>query len=464
MTWALLGLYLCIQLGIGYYVSKRVHSDTDYYLAGRHLSLPVVSISVFATWFGAETCIGSSAAVFSEGLSGGRADPFGYSLCLLLAGWFLASQLWKRQITTLGDFFRSRYNAPVEKLSAIIMTPSSLIWSAAQIKAFGHILSVLTQTDPTITTLIATAIVLTYTSMGGLLADVFTDLLQGGILAIGLIVLLILSIQNIGSLDLAWQNLDKSRLSLIAEGATVWEQLDTWMIPILGSLVAQEMISRALSARSARVARSGTMLSAVIYIFFGSIPVLLGLFGNQIISGDLPHDDQFLPVLAQTLLPHGLFLIFSAAIVSAILSTIDSSLLAVSAFTTHNIFGEAYRKCTPRKQVFIAKATVVAGGLVAYVIATHGGSIYDLVETASAFGAAGVLTCTLGGLYLKTFSGPWTAAATLLVGVSAHPVYELILQIEAPFVATLATAVGTFILIGVLERALLGTSKPLPNT
>lgn len=82
-------LYLLLSVGIGVYASTRVHNSRDFVVAGRNLSLPIVTATVFATWFGAETVLGTSAVFVQEGLGGVVTDPFGASMCLILAGLFL---------------------------------------------------------------------------------------------------------------------------------------------------------------------------------------------------------------------------------------------------------------------------------------------------------------------------------------------------------------------------------------
>lgn len=93
MTLFFIIIYLAVQIFVGYLVSKRIKTEGDFFLAGRNLPAWMVSMSLFATWFGAETCIGSSAAVYNEGISGSRADPFGYTLCLVFMGLLLAARL-----------------------------------------------------------------------------------------------------------------------------------------------------------------------------------------------------------------------------------------------------------------------------------------------------------------------------------------------------------------------------------
>ena len=140
-----IALYLLVQLGICYWVARKVNNSTDFFLAGRSLPTPIVAMSLVASWFGAETCIGSSGAVYDGGLSASRADPFGYSMCLLLMGLLIAAPLWRGGYITLSDFYAERYGTWVEKLTAFVLIPGSLIWAAAQIRAFGQVVSSTTQ-------------------------------------------------------------------------------------------------------------------------------------------------------------------------------------------------------------------------------------------------------------------------------------------------------------------------------
>ncbi|MCU0645920.1 MAG: sodium:solute symporter, partial [bacterium] len=73
-----------LQLLLGAFVAKRIRTEDDFLLAGRNLGYSLAIFSIFATWFGAESCIGTAGAVYADGLAGVTADPFGYTICLLL--------------------------------------------------------------------------------------------------------------------------------------------------------------------------------------------------------------------------------------------------------------------------------------------------------------------------------------------------------------------------------------------
>src|SRR5512139_2419253 len=119
-------LYLLFSVGIGLYAATRVHNAKDFAVAGRHLPLPIVTATVFATWFGAETVLGISATFVKEGMGGVVADPFGASLCLILAGLFFARLLYRLNLLTIGDYYRLRYNRTIEVVCTLAIVGSYL--------------------------------------------------------------------------------------------------------------------------------------------------------------------------------------------------------------------------------------------------------------------------------------------------------------------------------------------------
>lgn len=446
MTLLFVGLYLLVQLFISFVVSKFIESESDFFLAGKKLPLWLLSFSLFATWFGAETCIGTSGAVFREGLSGSRADPFGYSLCLFLLGLLLTTKLWGGGYTTLADFFKQRFNSTIEKLAVLIIVPSTILWGAAQMRAFGQVVTSMTNWDLNQTLWIAFAFVTLYTLLGGLLGDIITDLLQGIMIAIGLSLILYYVLASDFDISIWWQQLPADKLSLQKQDENLWQRLDRWSIPILGSLVAQELISRVLSAKSAVVARNSAYVSGVIYLIFGSIPVLLGLMGSSLVS-NLPHHEDFLISVAQKYLPTFGFVVFSGALISAILATIDSILLSASALISHNILVPALNLKTEKQKVFSARLMVVFSALASVAIAFSSESIYQLVEVASSFGTAGVLIITLCGLHFS-WGGNLSALLALVSGLITLPIAEYVLKIEAPFITTLLVSLALYLLGG----------------
>ncbi|MBI1237689.1 MAG: sodium:solute symporter [Alphaproteobacteria bacterium] len=430
--------YVILQLAIAAWASRRTASDTDYLIAGRRLGVIAVGLSVFATWFGGETVLGSTATIAEEGLAGARAEPFGYAITLLLMALLIAGQFRKRGYVTLADFFRDRFGPRAETLAVLVAIPTSVIWAAAQLLAMATLMAVVTGMGVVPMLLAATGLVIVYTSLGGLLGDVITDMMQGAILFAGLMLLLALMLATAGGPGAALAAIDPERLRLVGPGESWVERLDVWMIPILGSLVAQEPIARFLGARSAAVARTGGLVAAGLYLLVGLIPLAFGLIapGLGIETGE---GDLFLPVLARELMPSFLFVIFAGALFSAVLSTVDSALLAIAALATENIYARIRPASDQRERLKIARILTVTAGLAALLIALSGETIYGLVELASSLGSAGLLVCVLAGLHNRT-GGEISAIAAILCGLAAILLAEWVFALPGAFMLSIAAA------------------------
>ncbi|RFT15737.1 MAG: putative sodium:solute symporter [Candidatus Saccharicenans subterraneus] len=450
MKGLLIVFYVIVQIFIGVYLSRKIKNEADYFVGGRRVSFFLVSFSLFATWFGAETCLGSSGAVYETGLSGSRADPFGFSLCLFLMGFFLAGQLRKRNYLTLADFIRDRYGRVAEKLVVWVMIPSSIIWGAAQLRAFGQILSVSTAMPLDLMICFSAVLVITYTVLAGLLGDIYTDLIQGVIVVGSLVTLAIVVLTRVPDLPAIFRQMPADRWQILGVGESIWERLDRWAVPVLGSLVVQEAISRFLAARNPREAVRACHTAGGIYFFTGLIPLFLGFIGPWLLPG-LTDREQFLVVLSHQYLPGILSVIFLGAMISAILSTVDSILLACAALFSHNFLIPVLGIKKEKTKVLAGRSTVVITGLIALAIALGGNRIYDLVLLAAAFGTAGVLVITMFGLYSR-FNSEQAALVTLVGGLVLTPVFQLVLKFRAPFLLSVTSCLVLFVLSSYLFR------------
>ncbi|MBM4337020.1 MAG: sodium:solute symporter [Deltaproteobacteria bacterium] len=450
MNWLLIGLfgYVGLQLVVGLAVSRKVASESDYLVAGRKLGPALVVFSMFATWFGAESCIGAAGAVYAEGLSGARADPFGYAACLFLIGAVFAAPLWRRKLTTLGDLFAWRFGARVEKLAVLLMAPTSVLWAAAQIRAFGQVVSISSGLELELAIALSAGVVILYTAAGGLLADAVTDLIQGAVLTVGLIALAV-AVFVLGDASLA--GLAETSRSFAPVETSWLARAESWAIPVCGSVLAQEMVARVLAARSPELARGGAFAASGLYVAVGIIPVGLALVGARILPG-LEDPEQILPRMALQHFPLWFYAIFAGSLISAILSTVDSALLAAASLVSHNLIVPLRPEMEDRSKLRLARVCVVVFGIVSYLLALHAEGVYALIETAAAFASSGVLVSASFGLFSR-IGGARSAAAALLVGAAAWSVAEWGELVEAPYLASLAAALVSYLAVAAFENA-----------
>jgi len=431
-------IYLLVSITIGLVAATRVKNTKDYAVAGRHLPLPVVIATVFATWFGAEAIFGVSATFVTKGLNGVAADPFGASMCLVLAGFFFSTQLYKLNIITLGDFYRMRYNRTVEVLTTIAIVISYLGWVAAQIKALGLIFNIITHgaVSEEAGMILGTAIVLTYTTFGGMLSVAVLDFVQmivviGGLLYIGSIV----SDMTGGVAPVIEHARAAGKLDFFPKGADIWVWmtfLGGWVTMMLGSIPQQDVFQRITSAKSAKIALWGSMLGATVYFCFTFVPMFIAYSATLIDPmhfGALVVDDsqRVLPYLVLEHTPLLAQVIFFGAVMSAIMSCSSATLLAPSVSFAENIVKGYMPHLSDKGFLKVMRICLIGFGLCVLLYALNSErSIFGMVESAYKITLAGAFVPLIFGVFWKR-STSQGALAAIIGGVSTWVLIEVLI-------------------------------------
>jgi solute:Na+ symporter, SSS family len=385
--------YLLLSVTIGLYAATRVHNTKDFIVAGRHLPLPVVTATVFATWFGAETVLGISATFVKEGLGGVVADPFGSSLCLILAGLFFARKLYRLNLLTIGDYYRLRYNRTIEVVCTLAIVGSYLGWVSAQIKALGLVFNVVTggaigQPEGMV---IGAAIVLTYTTFGGMLSVAVLDFVQmivimAGMLFIGWIVSGLTG--GVGAVVTHAAEAGKLDFFPAASAAAWIPFIGAWMTMMLGSIPQQDVFQRITSAKDEKTAVRGSVLGGSIYFFFAFVPMFLAyaatLIDPSMFGSLLEKDSQLvLPTLILQHTPLFAQAVFFGALLSAIMSCSAATLLAPSVTFSENIIRNAVPRMSDKAFLWTMRGTLwVFAGIVLVNALISNESIFRMVENA----------------------------------------------------------------------------------
>src|SRR5690606_32946263 len=176
----------------------------------------------------------------------------------------------------------------------------------------------------------------------------------------------------------------------------------------------------------------------------GLIPVTLGVLGPLLATVDDP--EQLLPTLANLHMPALVNLLFAGALVSAMLSTVDSSLLAAAAILTRNLkLGQGAR--TPAGKLLVVRCTSAGCGVAALALAHWGDSVSNLVEELSGLGSAGIFILFCLALYGR--AGRVSAAAAngcLLGGITAWVLGRYVMDAAVPFLWSLGAAIAGLLL------------------
>lgn len=434
--------YLMISVGIGLYAATRVHNAKDFAVAGRSLPVHVVTATVFATWFGAEAVFGVPATFVENGLTGVAADPFGSSMCLVIAGILFSRYLYRLNIITLGDFYRMRYSRPVEVLTSLCIVAAYLGWVAAQIKALGLIFYVVT--DGTVSQetgmILGTVIVLTYTTFGGMFSVAILDFVQMFVSMSGLffIAWIVSGKVSGGAMAVIDHASLAGKLDFFPEMDPLkWITfLGAWVTMMLGSIPQQDVFQRITSAKSATVALWGSVIGATIYFCFAFVPMFIAysatLIDPMLFSKLLAEDSQLLlPTLVLQHTPLAAQVLFFGAVISAIMSCSSATLLAPSVTFAENVIRGFWPKIGDHQFLWVMRATLVSfGGIVLAFALNSDSSIFEMVESAYKVTLAGAFVPLLSGIFWKraTTQG---ALAAIFGGLLSWLMIEILIGEES---------------------------------
>jgi solute:Na+ symporter, SSS family len=406
--------YVAVTILIGLFAVRRVRSPRDFMVAGRSLPLYMSVATVFATWFGAETVLSVSSEFAKGGLSAVPGDPFGASLCLVLAALLFAKLFYRLNVLTIGDFYKQRFGKTVEVLASIAIVLSYLGWTSAQFTALGLVLHVLSGGALALNTaiLIGAAVVLTYTVVGGMWAIAFTDLVQTVVILVGLsLVAWLMGDLAGGAGKVISQAASEGKFDLFpSDSAGWWAAAGAFCAFALGSIPQQDVFQRMTSAKDENTAVRGTLIGALIYFCFAFVPAYIAYAAivadpsiKALFSAEDPRAVQrVLPDMVLAKMPVWAQVMFFGALLSAILSTASGALLAPASLFTENILKPFVARMSERQFLLTLRIIVAAFTLAALLFSLNNKStMYEMVQTAYNVTLSGAFVPLLAGAYWK---------------------------------------------------------------
>jgi len=389
-------VYLLITVAIWLYASRKVKTENDYLVAWRSLPLYITIATVFATWFGSETVLGTSSTFIDEWLLGIMADPFGASLCLILVWLFFAKPLYKLWITTLWDFYKLKYGRTVEMLASICIMISYVGWISAQIVALGIVFSVLSGWEISAFwgSWIWASIVLVYTFWGWMWSVALNDFVQ----MIMIFIWIVIATFFVTSWVEWWfwtiinHAIDNSKFDVFPEWFSIFALI--WILFALltmwfWSIPQQDVFQRVLSAKDEKTAKWWSVIGWSLYFIIAFLPIMLW-YAAFIVAPEMVEklwDSQLvLPTLILQSTPLIIQIVFFGALISAIMSTASATMLAPSALFAHNIlkpFLNLNEKQLLRLTRFVVVwCFVIVMWFVTYKFKNEEANIFAMVENA----------------------------------------------------------------------------------
>lgn len=418
-------------------------------LAGRSLPLVLSSAALFATWFGSETVFGASSEFLNGGLYNVIEDPFGAALCLLLFGMFFARRLYNMSLLTLGDFFKIRYGKRTELVASVFLAPPYVGYIAAQLVAMGLILNVVTGMVLWQGVVISAVVVTIYTYVGGMWAISITDFIQSIIIILGLVIVAVIVAEKAGGFNAVIKEVPQENFRFFPHPDTkeIVSYIAAWAVLGLGSIPSQDVFQRAMSSGSVKTAVWSCYIAAFLYLTIAMLPLFISLCIRHLYHEEVFADTQLaLPnmVLLHTALP--VQIVFFGSLLSAIMSTTSSAILAPAAIFSENFIKPLIgHRFSDKQLLLVTRICVLIFAAVATVMACLRSNIYELVSESSIFSLVSLFVPLTFGLYWRKANSAG-AFVSMVFGMVTWIIFE-VYETEWPSLvpATLVSLAGMIV-------------------
>jgi SSS family solute:Na+ symporter len=427
LDWSIIGIYLIANLGLGYAMSRKVHTAEDYQIGDRSAPWWAIGISVIATYVSALSFLGGPAWAYGDGMAA-LAIHVNYPLVIFAVVVVFLPFFFNSGAASIYEYLEHRFGPSSRSVLSLIFLISQTITTASILAATAIVVTFVTGLSPEWSILGMTVIVLVYTLMGGMNAVIWTDVLQGVILFIGAGTILwcLLDILNPVSDAIAVlaaaDKLNALRTELdFSVAPTVWSgvfAMTLFHITVYGA--NQMMVQRALAARTIGDAKKSYLMMGYaaffIYLLFFSIGALLYVhFEGR--AFDQPND--IILVFARSLAIPGLMGLLVAAILSASMSSLSSALNSLSTVGVADFYRRFVRRAgSDAHYLLVSRLMTVGWALLSVPIALafirSGGSVLEVLSEAGSYFVGAKLAMFGLGFFSKH-----TSERGLLVGVAA---------------------------------------------
>lgn len=461
--------FVLLVLGVSLYASRGERDAAGYFLAGRNLPWWLIGFSLIASNISTEHFVGMAGQGYDLGLAIASYEWMA-AVTLALVGLFFLPKFLRAGIYTIPEYLEYRYDARTRTLMAVFLLVAYVFVALAVVLYAGalalqSIFGVGVVQGIWLIGLLAGG----YTMYGGLKAVVWSDLIQGVALLLGGALLTVLGLRAMGGVGpflavaddklhtvLPWNHPEMPWLAVFVGGL--------WIPNLFYWGLNQFITQRTLAARSLADGQRGIFLAAFIKLLIPFLIVFPGIMAAELFADQVSHPDQAYPVMMRELLPAGLAGIMFAALLGAVMSSLDSMLNSAATIFSVDLYKRRMRPGASSRRIasvgrVATGALVVAAALWAPVVG-EADSVFRYIQMFWGFISPGIVAAFLFGLFVPR-TPPFAAFGGMLLGI---PVYGLLLWF-LPGVAFLHHMAITFLAIaGFMGISTLARPLPVPRT
>jgi SSS family solute:Na+ symporter len=449
---SIVGVYLLATMIAGLMVRKYVGGVEDFLVAGREMDVYLGVASLAATEFGIVTCMYTAQNGYEKGFAG--ATP-GILMALAMAGvgltGFVIKPLRDSGVITIPELLEQRFGGRIRWAAGVVIVLGGLLNMGVFLRTGGQFLVLVAGLDVRYLEIMMTVLlvgVAFYTILGGMLSVLITDFLQFVVMSIGLILVTILILMNVG-----WEKLVTTVETQYGAGgfnpfvnSTMgWQYvLFNLMLNTAAVLTWQTIIARVLAAKDTRTGRKVYTRTSFFFVCRFLIPGIWGIAALATL-GPVANTLEAMPTYLATAVPAGLMGILVAAMLAADMST-DSSYMLTWCSVIYNDILAPFRKqpWSQRKGLFWNR-TIIA--LIGIFLLLYGlwyplkGDLWTYLGVTGTIYLASISVLLIACCYWRR-ANSWGAAASIVVS-AVIPVAYLVME-QLPATAELAKSIGPY--------------------
>ncbi|MFC7705150.1 sodium/solute symporter [Plastorhodobacter daqingensis] len=420
----IVGVYIVAILALGFYVGRQQKESGSYFLGGRGAVWPLIGLSLMSANLSGTSYVGLAGSGYDDGIAVWNYEWIATVVLVFFAVFILPFYL-RSKVDTMPEFLEKRYNRKTRYVfSGFSVVTAIFIDSAGALFAGGLTLQLLFP-DYSLWFLIVVIAVLagTYVIFGGLKAVMITDTAQAVLLLLVGTTIFVMLFLEMGS----WEAV---RNAAPEGGFTLFKPADDDFLPAPGILTGvlwlgvyywianHVVVQKVLAAKDTNHGRWGVLLAGALQLPFLFILIMPGLMGREFFP-DLENPDHIWPALVFDFLPVGIRGLALAALIAALMSTLDSVLNGAASMVINDFVKTRGKKMDEARMLWLSRAAVGVLMVIAALWAPMIGNFGNIVEYFQSFLAhltMPVVVIFLGGLFWRGGTGR-AAFWTLLVGV-----------------------------------------------
>ncbi len=443
MDYVILALYFAFVLGIGWRLRKKVHSSGDFLLSGRAVPVWITSLAFLAANLGAQELIGMSASGAKYGIMTAHFYWIGAVPAMLFVGVFMMPFYYGSRARSVPEYLKLRFDEKTRGFNAITFAVMTVFSSGISMYALGLLFQLVLGWSFSQSVLLSAAIVLAYTSLGGLTSAIYNEVLQFFLIVLGFAPLAILSLMRAGGWEAMSTRLDPVMTHTwkymghasenpmgvevfgLAAGLAFVLSFGYWCTDFL-------VIQRAMAADSMSAARRTPVLAAFPKMIMPFIVIVPGIVALSLarmntgyalpMKGTSPDYDQVLTTLMAKFYPSGMLGIGITALMASFMSGMAGNVTAFNTVFTYDIYQSYIRKNAPDGHYLtVGRLTTIVGTLLSILtayLARRYNNIMDLLQLVFGFVNAPLFATFLLGMFWKRATGSG-AFFGLLAGTGA---------------------------------------------